>query len=207
MIVLILVPALATGLLSPGLPSVPPSVDSITAAELRMHLEFLASDELGGRYSLSPTFGIAARYLASRLRGYGFHGPSGHADMLQRFDVISTQMEADKTFLTITIDHHSSKHGLGEFAVLQPASMGDAQAPIVFAGYGISSPSQNHDDYAGLDVKGKIVLVMAGAPAGIDSSALSDNEEKEHAAAAHGAIGFLAIPSERMAERLKDRGF
>ena len=58
----------------PTLPAVPSTVDSITPTELRMHLEFLASDELGGRYTLSPSFAIAARYLASRLESYGFRG-------------------------------------------------------------------------------------------------------------------------------------
>ena len=47
------------------LPPVPTTVDSITPGELRMHLQFLASEELGGRYTLSPGFAIAARYLES----------------------------------------------------------------------------------------------------------------------------------------------
>ena len=65
------------------LPSVPATVDSITPGELRMHLEFLASQELGGRYTLSPSFAIAARYIATRLESYGFKGAGEHGDFLQ----------------------------------------------------------------------------------------------------------------------------
>jgi len=71
------------------LPAVPTTVDSITPGELKMHLEFLSSPELGGRYTLAPNFGIAARYLAAHLEAYGFHGAGDHGDFLQTFQVVS----------------------------------------------------------------------------------------------------------------------
>src|SRR6185295_6434099 len=74
----------------------------------------------------------------------------------------------------------------------------------VFVGYGISSASQKHDDYAGLDVKGKIVLIATGSPTGIDDSKLEDNEEDEGAARAHGAIGILRVPSARYVNAMKN---
>jgi len=67
------------------LPAVPPTVDTITPTELRMHLEFLSSPELGGRYTLSPNFAIAARYLAAHLEAYGFHGAGQNGSFLQTF--------------------------------------------------------------------------------------------------------------------------
>ena len=73
------------------LPPVPSTVDSITPGELRMHLQFLASPELGGRYTLSPSFAIAARYIASHLEAYGFKGAGEHGDFLQTFQVISSK--------------------------------------------------------------------------------------------------------------------
>src|SRR5438046_10315398 len=84
------------------LPPVPTTVDSITPGELRMHLQFLASEELGGRYTLSPSFAIAARYLASHLEGYGFKGAGEHGEFLQTFQVISGKPDTAKDSLEVT---------------------------------------------------------------------------------------------------------
>ena len=73
------------------LPPVPTTVDSITPGELRMHLQFLASEELGGRYTLSPGFAIAARYLAAHLEAYGFKGAGDNGGFLQTFQVVSSK--------------------------------------------------------------------------------------------------------------------
>src|SRR5690348_2923042 len=144
--------------LTTNLAPVPNTVDTITPAELRMHLEFLASDELGGRYTLAPNFIIAARYLAAHLEAYGFHGAGDKGDFLQHFGVISTKPDTEKTSLTITVHGNSTNYSFGDFFALGGGA-GQAEGQIVFVGTGISSPSQNYDDYAKLDVKGKIVLI------------------------------------------------
>jgi hypothetical protein len=189
------------------LPSVPPTVESITSGELRMHLEFLASEELGGRYTLAPNFAIAARYLASHLEAYGFHGAGDHGDFLQTFQVVSAKPDTAKSMLEITGAGKTSNYHFGDFFISPGGSSGEAQGEIVFAGSGISAPSQQHDDYAGLDVKGKIVLIAGGLPAGIDRSRLADNEEGEGAAQAHGAAGLLQVPQQRFLELMKNKNF
>ncbi|HEY7402179.1 MAG TPA: M28 family peptidase [Candidatus Angelobacter sp.] len=188
------------------LPSVPTTVDSITPGELRMHLEFLASPELGGRYTLAPNFAIAARYLASHLEAYGFHGGGENGDFLQTFQVIAAKPDTAKSSLDITKAGKTGNYHFGDF-YLAGVGSGEAQGQVVFVGAGISSPAQHHDDYAGLDVKGKIVLIAPGTPSGIDSSQLKDNEEGQGAARAHGAIGVLQIPSQRMSELMKNKGY
>jgi Peptidase family M28 len=196
----------AAGLPPANLPPVPNTVDSITPTELRMHLEFLASDELGGRYTLSPSFAIAARYLAAHLQAYGFHGAGDHGGFLQTFEVVSGKPNAADTALTLTIGDQTVNYGFGDFYP-NSVSTANAQGAIVFAGSGISSPSQQHDDYAGLDVKGKIVLICTCTPAGIDGSRLAASEQGEAAARAHGAVGLLQIPTQRMADFLKSGSF
>ena len=99
------------------LPSVPSTVDSITPGELRMHLEFLASQELGGRYTLSPSFAIAARYIATRLEAYGFKGAGEHGDFLQTFQVISSKPDTAKSSLEITTGGKTSSYHFGDFYV------------------------------------------------------------------------------------------
>jgi hypothetical protein len=189
----------------PELPKVPSSVETITPTELRMHLEFLASPELGGRYTLSPSFSIAARYLASRLKAYGFRGAGDHGDFLQSFDVISSKPDVAKTSLSITVGGATTSHGFGE--VYPSGGNGGAEGQVVFVGRGVSSPSQNHDDYAGLDVKGKIVLLANGNVPGVDPSRLGDNESGPEAARAHGAVGFLALPPQQFAARMQNKDF
>ncbi|HEY2168528.1 MAG TPA: M28 family peptidase, partial [Candidatus Angelobacter sp.] len=189
------------------LPPVPSTVDSITPGELRMHLQFLASEELGGRYTLSPSFAIAARYLASHLEAYGFKGVGDHGDFLQTFQVVSAKPDTAKSSLEVTFQGKPKPYHFGDFYIPAEGGNGDAQGQIVFVGAGISSPSQHHDDYAGLDVKWKIVFLVAGMSAGVDISKLDENEHGQGAARAHGAIGILQLPPQRFLELMKNKGF
>jgi Peptidase family M28 len=189
------------------LPPVPTTVDTITPGELRMHLQFLASPELGGRYTLSPSFAIAARYLASHLEGYGFKGAGEHGEFLQTFQVISAKPDAAKSSLEITAGGKTNTYHFGDFYMANGTGNGEAQGEVVFVGAGISSPSQKYDDYAGLDVKGKIVLIAPGTPAAVDASRLAPNESAQGAARAHGAIGILQLPPQRLLEVMKNKNF
>jgi hypothetical protein len=70
------------------------------------------------------------------------------------------------------------------------------EAPVVFAGYGLDAPDQGFNDYAGLDVKGKIVAVLTGVPKGTPSEIGAHlNSEKGAIAEKHGAIGLIQIPT------------
>ena len=188
------------------LPPVPATVDAITPGELRMHLQFLASEELGGRYTLSPSLGIAARYLAAHLEGYGFRGAGGHGEFLQTFQVVSAKADVAKTSFEITAKGKTNTYPFGDVYVAGEGS-GEAKGQVVFVGSGISSPAQKLDDYSGLDVTGKIVLIAPGAPAWVDVSQLSENEQGRGAARAHGAIGVLQLPSQRLLEFMKGKGY
>jgi hypothetical protein len=189
------------------LPSVPATVDSITPGELRMHLEFLASQELGGRYTLSPSFAIAARYLATRLEAYGFKGAGEHGDFLQTFQVVSAKPDTTKSSLEVTAGGKTNNYHFGDFYAGAAGGTGTAEGQVVFVGNGISSSAQKIDDYAGLDVKGKIVLIVPGIPSGVDATKLGENESGSGAAQAHGAVGILQLPSQRFLELMKNKGF
>ncbi len=187
------------------LPPVPATVDSITPGELRMHLQFLASPELGGRYTLSPSFAIAARYIASHLEAYGFKGAGENGDFLQTFQVVASKPDTAKSLLEISFDGKPKSYHFGDFYIPAESANGDAQGKIVFVGTGISSQSQHQDDYAGLDVKGKIVLIVPGTPSSVAS--LERNEYGQGAARAHGAVGILQLPPQRFLELMKGKGF
>jgi Zn-dependent M28 family amino/carboxypeptidase len=193
--------SVAVAVLPANLAPVPvTSVDSITSGELRMHLEFLASEELGGRYTLAPNFPLVARYLAAHLEAYGFTGAGDHGDFLQHFKLIASKPDLQRTSLSITNHGHTQSFNFGDFYPAASSGNGKADGQIVFVGTGISSPSQKHDDYANLDVKGKIVLMVAGTAAGRE-------ETGARAALAHGAVGVLQIPSQRRSEFMRSKDF
>jgi hypothetical protein len=78
---------------------------------------------------------------------------------------------------------------------------------MVFAGYGLDAPAAGYDDYAGLDVRGRIVVVLAGTPGGLPSDVAADlDAEKGHAAAARGAIGMFVVTPPRDGERRRRGG-
>ncbi len=199
--------AVTLGAASPApLPAVPTTVDSITPAELRMHLEFLASNELGGRYTLSPSFAIAARYLASRLEGYGYRGAGQNGSFLQSFELTSSKPDAARMALELTLNGKPETFKFGEdYLQAQGTRTGEAQGQVVYVGSGIAAPELKHDDYAGVDVKGKIVLELSEFPEGIDASRLTPEQQGSAAAAAHGAAGILVVPPQRFLDFLKQK--
>ena len=198
----------ATLCLAETLPK-PPSnaVNGITPTELREHLSFLAADELGGRYTLSPGFPIAAKYLATRLQAWGYKPAGENGSYFQRFDLVSSKPKPEECSLSLTVNGQKSDYKFGDF-FSGDAKNGDASGTIVFVGYGISSPEQKHDDYAGLDVKGKIVLLVPdGDPANVDRSRLKDTESGEPNARAHGAAGVISLPVRRFMRMMKSPDF
>ena len=171
----------------------PDAVKAINQTTMKEHLEFLASDQLGGRYTLSPSFAIAAQYLATRLKAYGYK-PAGDNGYFETFDLLQIKADPDKTNGTLTVNGQQTPLAFGD--ILNGGSKGGQFAGgIVFVGYGISAPRLKHDDYANVDVKGKWVITVRGIPGGIDSSAVTDEEQGNGAAKAHGAIGFITVPT------------
>src|SRR6266571_9123249 len=76
---------------------VPEATASITARDLKKHLSFLASDELGGRYTLSPSNRIAARYLASQLESFGYRGAAHGHSFFQKVPLSYRHVDAAKS--------------------------------------------------------------------------------------------------------------
>ncbi|HEX6881536.1 MAG TPA: hypothetical protein VF135_14295, partial [Terriglobales bacterium] len=109
--------ALSASLAQAGSLPKPPSnaVNDITPVELREHLSFLASDELGGRYTLSPNFPIAARYLATRLQAWGYKPGGDNGSYFQHFELISSKPKPEQCSLSLTINGQSSEYKFGDF--------------------------------------------------------------------------------------------
>lgn len=152
-------------------------------------MRFLADDLLEGRETGTRGFDIAADYVQAQFAAIGLktsRQPIAFRTMIAK----EQSMRLDSTELTLRKDF-----------VLSPSpdqKTVDVTAPVVLAGYGIVAPEVHHDDYKMVDVRGKIVLVLSGAPTGfgIDPRAYySDRTLKQRVAAEHGAVGLLIVNS------------
>jgi len=210
-------PASADFALPGGGPPLPPpllsSLDRIQAPSLAAHIALLSSASLDGRGLGTKGLDATAEYIAATLTLAGIQpftlaekgpalGPYFHDVPLRRITNPSGQVTVDVKRGESTDSRTFLSNVDGLFPELAPASVA---APVVFAGYGIREPTPARDDYRGLDVQGKIVLVLAGVPAGAewDAQAMrdryaSDSARRRFAAKAElarslGARALLAI--------------
>lgn len=184
---------------------------AFTPEGVRAHVEFLADDLLEGRNTGERGYDIAARYVATRFAALGLK-PGTPDGWYQTVPFVETKLKPGST-AAITID--GKRFVNGEEVVFGSSATYPEQrvdAGVVFVGYGISSPANGYDDYAGLDVRGKVVAYLQGFPKGAPSEIGAHlASEKARMAEARGAIGTLTINSpgiDRMMpwDRLKHYG-
>ena len=170
------------------------ATSSITMRDLKMHLSFLASEELGGRYTLSPSNRVAARYLASQLESYGYRGAARDGSFFQRVPLSFRDVDRAASIVALTIGGAKRDFNYADaFLADVPTDM-NISGELVFVGYGLSSPRNKYDDYAGLNVKGKVVVIAGGTPDSLKGVRLGSEEQADGAALAHGAVGAIKIP-------------
>jgi len=168
---------------------------SISDEDMRRHVEFLAADELAGRETGEPLIAIAERYVATAFASYGLEPLPGHDDFTVPFELYRRGYDRDATGVQIADSRCRAGRDCRPFEF---SASGEIEAPVVFAGYGIHAPDQGRDDYDGLDVQGKLVLVLRHGPGEADSSrTIAGNHQqfavKARKAEAQGALGMLLV--------------
>ncbi len=173
------------------------TADRITADQLKRDLDFLASDELLGRHTPSPGFDQAAEYIVSRLTKAGLKPLGDEGTFYQRYEMHDAQIETASSALEID----GKRFSLGsDFVVRSLATPLSGTFPVVYVGHGWAIPAKNIDPFAGVDVKGKIVLAHGprALPKGIEVQQIgritvgATNVLAE--AARRGAAGVIFIP-------------
>jgi hypothetical protein len=172
------------------------------AAALRAHVRFLASDSLRGREPGTPEFGVAAEYVAARMEAAGLVPAGDKGGWFQKVPLISWKA-SEKATATLTRDGAVTSLDFGTDFISTGSYLPESsvRGEVVFVGYGITDPASGIDDYKGLDVTGKVVAFLYGAPATLPSEVrahLSDSDTKLDTAHAHGAIAVLTIASAAM---------
>jgi hypothetical protein len=174
------------------------AVRTITAADAYTLVERLTAPEFAGRLTGTPGYAAAAAWAAGELRAAGLAAPPGRPDYLQPFEVTLGGVEsAAMTLLPAKEGEEARALELSNgFVPFLFSGSGDATAEVVFVGYGISAPELGRDDYAGLDVAGKVAMAVRGAPKdGRDWRAHDSHRRRTANARAHGAAGYLFAES------------
>ena len=154
-------------------------LESITAGELKMHMKFLASDELQGRNTGEPGMQIAARYLAVQAEELGLRAMDRDQDFMQPYIIEEKAYDRENSHITITGPDSSSQISTENFYMLtgQDGDHTILEGEVVFAGYGLKTPDHagvDYNSYSNLEVKDKAVIVLNDVP-----PHLSDAEKKE----------------------------
>lgn len=178
-----------------------------TAEErIRSDIAFLADDARMGREAGSKGYDDAAKFAVKRMKAVGLK-PASKSGWLQEVRLRSAVRNADAAVFTLIGDSDSVtlKH-LEDYLIGQNINRAnfDASAALVYAGYGVTAPEEGVDDYAGLDVSGKLVVIFGGAPPALSSEKrayYSDSDVKQKNAAARGAIGVISIQTKDSVER------
>ncbi|HTV01244.1 MAG TPA: M28 family peptidase [Luteitalea sp.] len=179
-----------------------PFNDSIRKADLKADIDLMAGDRTRGRFIGTEQYAWTADFIASRFARLGLK-PAGEAGTwFHEFDLVAVTAGRHNTLEVAGSDGTTwrPQHGQ-DFHVHRFGASGRVQAPVVFAGFGITAPALGYDDYRG-DVKGRIVLILDHEPGERDANSPFDGVvtaeaavpfRKVLAAQARGAVGVLFV--------------
>jgi hypothetical protein len=150
-------------------PNVAAAMQGIDSERIRAHVRFLADDLLEGRGTGTRGGDIAARYIAAQFALDGLKPAGDNGTYLQEVHFAGVQT-LPSTSASLRPSHGAALDlRLGDDYMISNQAQtdsADVDAPIVFVGYGIEAPEYRWDDFKGIDVKGKVLLVIVNQPHG-----------------------------------------
>ncbi len=189
--------------------SVPPAVKSAEASidpeRIRAQVRFLADDLMEGRYPGLRGGQLAAEYIATQFALYGLKPAGDNGTYLQNIDFVGMRVKpAETSYSLIPAKGDAMPLAFGDDYTVSNQTLTptvDVDAPIVFVGYGATAPEYDWNDYAGVDVKGKVILCIVGDPPSDDPKFFAGKAMtyygrwtyKFEQAARMGAVGALII--------------
>ncbi len=184
---------------APGLPAVVLAAGrSVDPARLAAHVRVLADDKMEGRGTGTRGYDMAADYVAEQMRALGL-SPGGTSGYLQPVPFLRGALDPAACAFELRREGVSLPLEVGRDVLLSPdylRTKWTTEAPLVFVGYGVSAPELGHDDFAGVDVRGRVLVEFRGAPPRFpvnERAYYSNGQVKDQLAAARGAIGVLQI--------------
>lgn len=182
--------------------------DKKSLLNLKTNLQFLASDELEGRETGTRGEKLAALYIATEMERIGLKPFGDNGTYFQNIKLVSgTYDTASKIIITtadgtILTELKMPDDFLNGSRQICDESFQKMSSSIVFAGFGITAPEFNYDDYKNIDVKGKVVLLLPEEPYSEDNTFFNGTKTTRHSiintkisnAMLHGASGILFLP-------------
>ncbi len=200
---------------TPHIASLPPDAQqamaSINPERIRAHVKFLASDLLEGRGTGQRGGDIAAEYIATEFSLYGLKPAGDDGSYMQKVPMVGIATVDDGTTFDLVPQHGSPLNlkNRVDYVAMDETGKTDTtiDAPIVWIGYGIDAPEYKWNDYAGLDVKGKVLLMLVNEPPSDDPNFFKGKAltfygrwvYKYEEAARMGAVGVILIHKTDMA--------
>jgi hypothetical protein len=167
------------------------------------HVRYLADDRLEGRGTGSQGFKKAAAYVTGQFRKAGLE-PAGEHGFAQSVGFNVLEIDETRSSVELLREGKAESLELGEDGFLKPTrNAAPVEAAAVFVGYGLAIPEEKYDDFAGMDLKGKIAVYVTGGPAAIAASVrahFQSNDERQKRLAATGAVGSISIPNPKSQE-------
>ncbi len=186
-----------------AIPPIPPeaqtAMQELQKEPFRAHMAFLADDLLEGRGTGKRGHEIAARYVAAQFEAMGLKPAGKGGTYYQRVPLREITVIPESCALSVTENGSTRQLKWGDDFIMRGSEVNpdaSVEAPVVFVGYGVRTPDGRYDDYAGVDVKGKIIALLPGAPPSLPSELqahLSSGREKFRAARDHGAVGVIFL--------------
>ncbi len=184
------------------------ALNSISPDEIKAHMKYLSDDRLQGRAPGGEGIDIAAEYISSKFAEYGLE-PVIENSYYQEFSMVGVELTGDKS---ISFSKDGNAIDLEYFTDYMKEtglqiSFVDVDADLIYVGYGIQAPEQNWDDYKGVDVEGKVLLILVNDPPSEDPNVFGGEAltyygrwtYKYEKAAELGAAGVVLIHTDKSA--------
>jgi len=162
-------------------------------------VKFLADDNMEGRDTGSPGLQRASAYVVDQLKRAGFQ-PAGTDGFYQPIKFRTRELDEANSSMMLVQGEKQQKITLGDDAIfsMRVDLAPEVNAPVVFVGYGLRIPELSLDEYAGLDVKGKIIVMFNGSPSNVPgplSAHYNSGGEKARLMRELGVVGFITLPN------------
>lgn len=188
----------------PGEEALVRAMHTITSKDLMDYVIKQCDDKYEGRLTGTPGYQQCADWIAGEMKGWGVQPGGENGSWFQWFTIPCTLVDPDCGLSLKVVQKDGSSISknykyVSEYFPGSTSGSGEITGEVVYAGYGISAPELGYDDYAGIDVKGKIILIERESPVGPNAGADKFNPWYEYSfhqyklqnAVKHGAAGML----------------
>jgi Zn-dependent M28 family amino/carboxypeptidase len=164
------------------------------------HVKVIADDSMEGRETGSTGLRKAEAYAVEQLKNAGLE-PAGTDGFYQNIKFVQRQIDEQNSYAFLSLNGQANPVALGDdgyFSTRVEGTDEEINVPLVFAGNGLQVPENNVDDLAGLDLKGKVVVYLAGSPSTVPGSLAAHYGglgPRWKSYASRGAVGIISIPN------------